>query len=112
MQLEYLEERRIKDLVKKHSEFISYPIYLWTEKTIEKEISDDEEDEPKKEEEGDVEEVDEDKEETRDKKKKRIKEVSHEWRLIKKQKPIWWRKPAEIPTAKNAYFYNGLPNER
>ena len=41
-QLEYIEERRLKDLVKKHSEFISYPISLWTEKTTEKEVSDDE----------------------------------------------------------------------
>ncbi|MBO8589955.1 hypothetical protein INN88_15275, partial [Staphylococcus aureus] len=82
---------RLKDLVKKHSEFISYPIYLWTEKTTEKEVSDDEDDEPKKEEEGDVEDVDEEKE-TKSKKKK-VKEVSHEWSLINKQKPIWLRKP-------------------
>ncbi|KAL4595039.1 hypothetical protein ACB092_12G063100 [Castanea dentata] len=108
-QLEYLEERRIKDLVKKHSEFISYPIYLWTEKTTEKEISDDEDDEPKKEEEGAVEEVDEEKE-TKSKKKK-IKEVSHEWELINKQKPIWLRKPEEIAKVEYAAFYKSLTND-
>jgi molecular chaperone HtpG len=42
-QLEYVEERRLKDLVKKHSEFIAYPISLWTEKSVDKEVSDDEE---------------------------------------------------------------------
>ncbi|CAA7048591.1 unnamed protein product [Microthlaspi erraticum] len=88
-QLEYLEERRLKDLVKKHSEFISYPISLWTEKTIEKEISDDEDEEEKKDEEGKVEEVEGEGEEE---KKKKIKEVSHEWDLVNKQKPIWMRK--------------------
>ena len=45
LQQEYLEERRLKDLVKKHSEFISYPISLWVEKTTTKEVSDDEEEE-------------------------------------------------------------------
>ncbi|XP_075649001.1 heat shock protein 90-1 [Castanea sativa] len=109
-QLEYLEERRIKDLVKKHSEFISYPIYLWTEKTTEKEISDDDEDdEPKKEEEGAIEEVDEEKE-TKSKKKK-IKEVSYEWQLINKQKPIWLRKPEEITKEEYAAFYKSLTND-
>ncbi|KAJ8752984.1 hypothetical protein K2173_008719 [Erythroxylum novogranatense] len=57
IQLEYLEDRRIKDLVKKHSELISYPIYFWIEKTTEKTKSDDEDDEPTKEEEGGVEEL-------------------------------------------------------
>ncbi|KAM2730722.1 hypothetical protein EV1_001946 [Malus domestica] len=108
-QLEYLEERRVKDLVKKHSEFISYPIYLWTEKTTEKEISDDEDEDTKKEEEGDVEEVDEDKEKTS--KKKKIKEVSHEWQLINKQKPIWLRKPEEITKEEYAAFYKSLTND-
>ncbi|KAK8340935.1 hypothetical protein V6Z12_A08G131700 [Gossypium hirsutum] len=108
-QLEYLEERRIKDLVKKHSEFISYPIYLWTEKTTEKEVSDDEDEETNKEEEGDVEEVDEDKE--KKSKKNKDKEVSHEWQLINKQKPIWLRKPKEITKEEYASFYKSITND-
>ncbi|CAI8587060.1 unnamed protein product [Vicia faba] len=114
-QLEYLEERRLKDLIKKHSEFISYPISLWIEKTIEKEISDDEDEEEKKEEEkkeeeGKVEEVDEEKEKE-EKKKKKIKEVSHEWSLVNKQKPIWMRKPEEITKDEYAAFYKSLTND-
>ncbi|KAL3736569.1 hypothetical protein ACJRO7_025503 [Eucalyptus globulus] len=113
-QLEYLEERRLKDLIKKHSEFISYPISLWVEKTTEKEISDDEDEEDKKEEkedeEGKVEDVDEEKD-TEEKKKKKIKEVSHEWSLVNKQKPIWMRKPEEITKEEYAAFYKSLTND-
>ncbi|KAI3873706.1 hypothetical protein MKX03_029436 [Papaver bracteatum] len=109
-QLEYLEERRLKDLVKEHSEFISYPISLWTEKTTEKEISDDEDEEEKKDEEGTVEDVDEEKEEE-EKKKKTIKEVSHEWAVMNKQKPIWMRKPDEITKEEYAAFYKSPTND-
>uniref|UniRef100_A0A0C9QP24 TSA: Wollemia nobilis Ref_Wollemi_Transcript_15289_2699 transcribed RNA sequence n=1 Tax=Wollemia nobilis TaxID=56998 RepID=A0A0C9QP24_9CONI len=111
-QLEYLEERRLKDLVKKHSEFISYPISLWTEKTTEKEVSDDEEEDKEKDEEGKIEEIDEEKEkEKEEKKKKKVKEVSHEWSLVNKQKPIWMRKPEEISKEEYAAFYKSLTND-
>merc|ERR1711981_1042324 len=63
-QSEFLEERRLKDLVKKHSEFIGFPIELYVEKSKEKEVTDseDEEEEKKDDAEGDepkIEEVDE-----------------------------------------------------
>merc|ERR1712072_289168 len=44
-QTEFLEERRLKDLVKKHSEFIGFPIELYVEKSEDKEVTDSEEDE-------------------------------------------------------------------
>merc|ERR1712086_354265 len=73
---EFLEERRLKDLVKKHSEFIGFPIELYTEKSEEKEVTDSEDeaeekkDEEKKEDDDEVkvEEVDEEGE--KEKKKK------------------------------------------
>ena len=110
---EYLEERRLKDLVKKHSEFISFPIELQVEKSNEKEVtdSDDEEDKkedkPENEDEPKVEEVKEDK----PKKTKKIKEVTQEFETLNKIKPIWMRQPDEITKEEYAGFYKGLSND-
>lgn len=108
-QLEYLEEKKIKDLVKKHSEFIQYPISLWETKETEKEVSDDE-DEVKEGEKPTIEEVDEEKEAEK-KQKKKVKEVTHEWTLLNKQKPIWTRNPADITKEEYAAFYKSISND-
>ena len=108
---EYLEERRLKELVKKHSEFISFPISLKVEKSEEKEVTDsdddDKKDDDKKDDEPKIEEVDDKKE----KKKKKIKEVTHEDEVLNKIKPIWMRKPEDITTEEYAGFYKGLTND-
>jgi len=113
--LEYLEERRVKDLVKKHSEFIGFNISLLTEKTEEKEVTDDEEEEeedgddkPKVE---DVTEEDAEKEEKKEKKTKKVKEVTSEWEVLNKQKPIWMRKTDDITQEEYASFYKSLSND-
>merc|ERR1712139_343343 len=111
-QQEYLDEKRIKELVKKHSQFVNYPISLWVEKTTEKEVSDDE-DEDEDEDDDDkpkIEEVDED-EEKKEKKKKTVKEVTHEWELMNKQKPLWMRNPEEITKEEYSTFYKHISND-
>jgi len=117
---EYLEERRLKDLIKKHSEFIGFPIKLYVETTTEKEVEDEDEDEDtgdaeKKEGEEDapkVEDVSEEGEaEEKKKKMKKIKEVSHEWKTLNGQEPIWMRKADEVTAEEYGAFYKSMSND-
>lgn len=117
-QTDYLNESKIKEVVKKHSEFISYPIYLHVLKETEKEVPDEDAEETETKEEGDeekkpkVEEVDDEEEEKKkEKKTKKIKESKIEEEELNKSKPIWTRNPQDITQEEYASFYKTLSND-
>jgi len=122
-QVDFAEEKKLQDIVKKHSQFIGYPISLQTKKTRDKEVSDDEaeddEDKEKKDEEGKaddddgpkIEDVEDEGEKKDEKKKKTIKETYFEMEQINKTKPLWTRNPDDISSEEYAEFYKSLTND-
>jgi len=101
---DYFEDRTLKDLVKKHSQFIQYPIDLLT--TKEEEVSDKE---AEGQEQPSVEEVDDEEKPKKDKKTKKV--TKREFETLNKTKPLWLRKPEDITPEEYGAFYKSLTND-
>merc|ERR1711872_802861 len=115
-QAEYIEEKKVKEVVKKHSQFIGYPIKLLVQKEREKEVSDDEAEieEVKEGEEPKIEDIGEDgdaEKKADEKKTKKIKEKYSEDEELNKTKPIWTRSPDDISNEEYGEFYKSLSND-
>ncbi|XP_029992523.1 endoplasmin [Sphaeramia orbicularis] len=103
---DYLELETIKNLVRKYSQFINFPIYVWASKTetVEEPIEEDAE-EPEKEaaeDEAEVEEEDEDKDKP---KTKKVEKTVWDWELMNDIKPIWQRPAKEVEEDEYKAFY-------
>ncbi|XP_027092608.2 endoplasmin homolog [Coffea arabica] len=114
---EYLNESKLKELVKKYSEFINFPIYLWASKEVDVEVPADEEDssdEDEKPESSSSEEEEEDTEKEENEKKpktKKAKETTYEWELLNDVKAIWLRNPKEVTDEEYTKFYHSLAKD-
>ncbi|KAG0632011.1 hypothetical protein M758_1G297800 [Ceratodon purpureus] len=97
---EYADAIRIENLVKNYSQFISFPIYTWQEKSREKEV---EEEADETEESGD--------DTPKEKKKKTITEKYWDWELVNETKPIWLRNAKEVAKEDYNTFYKSTFKE-
>ncbi|XP_062318268.1 endoplasmin-like [Osmerus eperlanus] len=104
---DYLELETIKNLVRKYSQFINFPIYVWASKTetVEEPMDEDAEEEAEKdanEEEVEVEEEEEDKDKP---KTKKVEKTVWDWELMNDIKPIWQRPAKEVEEDEYKAFY-------
>ena len=93
---EYADEALLKDLIKKYSEFINFPIYLYTGEEVEVETD-------KKEESKDEEVADEEEQDTEPK-----KEMHYEWKLVNDQKALWLRSPSDVSDEEYQSFFRAV----
>lgn len=109
---DFLEHDTVRNLVKKYSQFINFPIYLWTShtETTEEPLDEDlSEEKPTPSDEDDAA-VEEEKEEDKPKTKK-VEKTVWDWELLNDSKPIWTRKPAEVEDKEYDEFYKALTKD-
>ncbi|CAL9062115.1 unnamed protein product [Musa banksii] len=112
---EYLEEDKLKELVKKYSEFINFPIYLWASKEVDVEVPSDEEESTDEEETSETsppeeEETEEDASEKKPK-TKTVKETTYDWEVLNDMKAIWLRNSKEVSEEEYTKFYHSLAKD-
>lgn len=103
---DFLQPDSLKDLVKKYSQFINFPIYVWTSKTemVEEPKAETPKKEQKKDEDATV-------EEEKEKETKKVEKTVWDWQLINESKPIWTRKPADVKDEEYTQFYKSFTKE-
>ncbi|GMN42083.1 hypothetical protein TIFTF001_011295 [Ficus carica] len=99
---EFSEPTKIQSLVKNYSQFVSFPIYTWLEKSRTVEVEEEEE----------LKEGEEEKPEGEKKKKKTTKTEKYwDWELANETKPIWMRSPKEVQKEEYYEFYKKTFND-
>merc|ERR1712023_16521 len=112
---DYLSEDKLKELAKKYSQFIQFPIYVKVKKEVDadtEEDDDDDKDDEDEEKKDDVEtKNDDDKEEEEEEEKKPKKKTVFEWEQVNTQKAIWLRAKEDVTEEEYNEFYKGISKD-
>ena len=109
---EYVEQEKIKNLVKKYSEFINYPIKLYLSRDVREEVEEEEEESAKTTEEDGIEITDEEEQDSaKEKKTKTVSKTVWDWETINEIKAIWMREKSEITEREYNEFYKTISRD-
>merc|ERR1719217_862375 len=93
---EYLNEQKLKEVAKKFSQFIPFPIYVKVKKEVDADAEEDDDD---------------DDDEKEEKKKTPQKKTVYEWEQVNTQKAIWLRAKEDVTEEEYNEFYKGISKD-
>merc|ERR1719203_973601 len=110
---DYLSESKLKDVAKKYSQFIQFPIYVKVKKEVEAEAEEeDDDDDDEEKDQNDVETKDDEEKEDEEKEdKKPEKKTVYEWEQVNTQKAIWLRNKEDVTEEEYSEFYKSISKD-